>query len=96
MGAYCPVCRREVGPGALIEPESVGGGKRAYVADPHVLQRAQFVVRARERESGEPVDWAYHLDFVWVDACVPGAVEGYWQRTLCGPVFIEPEMGWVI
>lgn len=97
MGAWCPVCRAEVSGGSLVEPgDAARVGKKAYVVDPHMVQRAAFIVKAHEREAGERIDWAYHLDFVWVDACVPGAVKGYWQRRLCGPAIIDAEFGWVV
>jgi hypothetical protein len=95
MGAWCPVCRAEVGAGALIERQDLVRKGKAYVVDAHVLERAAFIVKAHEAATGEPADWAYHLDFVWVDACVPGAVDGYWQRRVCGPAIIEQDLAWV-
>lgn len=82
--------------GLVTESDRVSRPK-AYVLDAHVRERALFLVRARQRVAGEQPEWGYHLSFRWVPKVVPGGgPRGYWERTLCGPVFLgdEPELAW--
>ncbi len=86
--------------GGLVTPDEARRHKRAYVIDPHLFERARFMVRARASQLPKGEDeseWAYHLRFVWVPTHVPGgeSVLGHWQRHLCGPAFVEPDMAWV-
>lgn len=75
----------------------VGRHPKAYVVDPHMVERARFMVRAHERSTGEAPEWAYHLEFVFVPRPVYESVLGYWERRLCGPAILgEPELTWVL
>jgi hypothetical protein len=96
--AYCLGCGLEVGALALIEGKRVTDPSyaKAYVVDPHVVQRVRFILRRLARERGGEPEWAYHLKLLWVPRQVRGeSVRGYWQRGVCGPTLLgEPETTW--